>query len=154
MLIENDLPQSLLAYLGKAVLYFPHILVLTIEVIETGFCCIFVCHVEGIVLCISIICAICFVRSIFGFLIVYIYYWFLYLFVWVFFWKNILNIFNQDLNALVGTWIDKKDPSMNNNYINKLKEWSSSNLYYKSIYLNIIEHKRHYWKQKTCYIYL
>ena len=34
-------------------------------------CCIFVCHVEGIVLCITIICAICFLRSMFVFLLVY-----------------------------------------------------------------------------------
>ena len=34
-------------------------------------CCIFVCHVEGIVLCITIICAICFLRSMLVFLLVY-----------------------------------------------------------------------------------
>ena len=31
-------------------------------------CCVFVCHVAGIVLCIMIICAICFLQFMFGFL--------------------------------------------------------------------------------------
>ena len=34
-------------------------------------CRVFVCHVEGIVLCIKIICAICFLRFMFVFLLVY-----------------------------------------------------------------------------------
>ena len=35
------------------------------------FCRVFVCHVEGIVLCITIICAICFLWSMFVFLLEY-----------------------------------------------------------------------------------